>query len=55
MRSKKMSVHGCQHLQAYKAVSGTKTFKVIYSYFVAASNIDSKTSGPFKKVWKKIN
>lgn len=37
-----MSFNGCPHLQAYKASTGTDTFKIIYSYFVACSTADTR-------------
>ncbi|KAK0050992.1 ubiquitin carboxyl-terminal hydrolase 22 [Biomphalaria pfeifferi] len=37
-----MSLNGCQHLQNYKATTGTETFKIIYSYFITCSTADAR-------------
>ncbi|XP_050390499.1 ubiquitin carboxyl-terminal hydrolase 22 isoform X3 [Patella vulgata] len=37
-----MSVHGCQHLSAFKAAKGTDPFRIIYSYFIVCPSADAR-------------
>lgn len=38
----KMSFHGCEHLNSFKAVNGTRSFHIIYSYFIACSSAEAR-------------
>ncbi|XP_025096651.1 ubiquitin carboxyl-terminal hydrolase 22-like isoform X2 [Pomacea canaliculata] len=37
-----MSFHGCEHLNSFKAVNGTRSFHIIYSYFIACSSAEAR-------------